>query len=116
MGHTAEEVVNHFSIYRAKQDAFAVNSHERAVAGIKSCKFKDEIVPYEIVERVVGDDGKIVEVKKTFDTDEGVRSGTTPEILAKLRPAFSTTGSVTAGNSSQMSDGARSEERRVGRE
>ena len=106
MGHTAEEVANKFSISRAEQDAFAAQSHERAEAAIKSGKFKDEIVPYEIVERVVGDDGKIVEVKKTFDTDEGVRSGTTPEILAKLRPAFSTTGSVTAGNSSQMSDGA----------
>src|SRR5690625_7579797 len=86
---------------RAEQDAVEAQSHERAEAAIKSGKFKDEIVPYEIVERVVGDDGKIVEVKKTFDTDEGVRSGTTPEILAKLRPAFSTTGSVTAGNSSQ---------------
>src|SRR5699024_7364019 len=106
MGHTAEEVANKFSISRADQDAFAVQSHERAEAAIKAGKFDDEIVPYEIVERVVGKDGKIVEVKKMFEMDEGVRAGTTPEVLAKLRPAFSVTGSVTAGNSSQMSDGA----------
>lgn len=106
MGHTAEEVANRFSISRADQDAFAAQSHERAEAAIKAGKFDDEIMPYEIVERVVGKDGKIVEVKKMFEMDEGVRAGTTPEILAKLRPAFSTTGSVTAGNSSQMSDGA----------
>src|SRR5699024_8435196 len=81
-------------------------SHKRAAAAIKAGKFNDEIVPYEIVERVVGKDGKIVEVKKMFEMDEGVREGTTPEILANLRPALSTTGSVTAGNSSQMSDGA----------
>src|SRR5699024_10439204 len=106
MGHTAEEVANKFSISRAEQDAFAAQSHERAEAAIKSGKFKDEIVPYEIVEGVVGDDGKIVEVKKTFDTDEGVRSGTTPEILAKLRPAFSRAGPGAAGNSEQRSDAA----------
>ena len=106
MGHTAEEVANKFSISRADQDAFAAESHKRAAAAIKAGKFNDEIVPYEIVERVVGKEGKIVEVKKMFEMDEGVREGTTPEILAKLRPAFSTTGSVTAGNSSQMSDGA----------
>src|SRR5690625_6279701 len=88
---------------RAEQDAVEAQSHERAEAAIKSGKFKDEIVPYEIVERVVGDDGKIVEVKKTFDKDEGVRSGTTPEILAKLRPAFYTTGSVTSCISFEMS-------------
>lgn len=105
MGHTAEEVAKRFSISRADQDAFAVESHKRAEAAIKAGKFNDEIVPYEIVERVVGNDGKIVEVKKMFEMDEGVRAGTTAEILGKLRPAFSTTGSVTAGNSSQMSDG-----------
>ncbi len=106
MGHTAEEVAKKFSISRADQDAFAAESHKRAAAAIKAGKFNDEIVPYEIVERLVGKDGKIVEVKKMFEMDEGVREGTTPEILANLRPAFSTTGSVTAGNSSQMSDGA----------
>src|SRR5699024_2849138 len=103
---TGEEVANRFSISRAVQDAFAAQSHERAESAIKSGNFKGEIVPYEIVERAVGDDGEHVEVQKTSDTDQGVRSGTTPEILAKLRPAFSTTGFVTAGNSSQMSDGA----------
>src|SRR5699024_10633158 len=104
MGHTVEELANKFSISKAEQHAFGAQNHERAEAAIKSGKFKDEIVPYEIVERVVGDDGKIVEDKKRFDTDEGVRSGTTPEILAKLRPEFSTTASETADNSSQMSD------------
>src|SRR5699024_1915677 len=106
MGHTAEEVANKFSISRAEQDAFAAQSHERAEAAIKSGKFQDEIVPLEMVERVGGDDGKIVEVKKTFDTYAGVRAVTTPEIRATLSPGVPTTGSVTASNSPQMSDGA----------
>lgn len=108
MGHTAEEVANRFSISREDQDAFAVQSHERAEKAINDGKFKDEIVPVEVTERVVGKDNKIEEHSSIFDTDEGVRPGTTEEVLAKLRPAFSTTGSVTAGNSSQMSDGAAS--------
>lgn len=108
MGHTAEEVANRFSISRADQDAFAVQSHERAEKAIKEGKFKDEIVPVKVTERVVGKDNKIEERTSIFDTDEGVRPGTTDEVLAKLRPAFSVTGSVTAGNSSQMSDGAAS--------
>src|SRR5699024_2451095 len=106
MGHTAEEVANKFSISRAKQDDIAAQSHERAKATIKSGNFKDVIHTYEIMERVLGVDEKIVEFIKTSKTEEGVRSETKPEILAKLRPSFSTTGSVTAGNSSQMSDGA----------
>lgn len=105
MGHTAEEVAKRFSISREDQDAFATESHRRAAAAIKAGKFIDEIVPYEVSERIVGKDGKIIEVKKMFEMDEGVREGTSPEVLAKLRPAFSTTGTVTAGNSSQMSDG-----------
>ncbi|MEW9675955.1 acetyl-CoA C-acetyltransferase [Lentibacillus sp. L22] len=106
MGHTAEEVANRFDISREDQDAFAVRSHERAAKAIQEGKFKEEIVPVEVTERVVGEDNKIEEKSFTFEMDEGVRPGTTMEILAKLRPAFHVKGSVTAGNSSQMSDGA----------
>lgn len=106
MGHTAEEVARRFSISREDQDTFAVQSHERAAKAIKEGKFKDEIVPVEITERVVGDKNKIKEKTFMFDTDEGVRAGTNIETLATLKPAFHIKGSVTAGNSSQMSDGA----------
>ncbi|MGJ9457524.1 acetyl-CoA C-acetyltransferase [Oceanobacillus sp. CF4.6] len=108
MGHTAEEVANRFEISRADQDAFAVQSHQRAAKAIESGKFNDEIVPVEVTERVVGKDNKIEEKSFQFEMDEGVRQGTTTEILAKLRPAFHIKGSVTAGNASQMSDGAAS--------
>ncbi|REJ10068.1 acetyl-CoA C-acetyltransferase [Halobacillus trueperi] len=106
MGHTAEEVANRFEISRADQDAFAVQSHERAARAIQEGKFEDEIVPVEVTNRELGKDNKIKESKTLFSMDEGVRAGTTPDVLGKLKPAFSTTGSVTAGNSSQMSDGA----------
>lgn len=106
MGHTAEEVANRFSISREDQDAFAVKSHERAAAAIQGEKFKDEIVPVEVTERVIGAKNKIEEKTFMFDTDEGVRPGTNMETLAKLKPAFHPKGSVTAGNSSQMSDAA----------
>ncbi|GAA0588926.1 acetyl-CoA C-acetyltransferase [Virgibacillus siamensis] len=108
MGYTAEEVANRFNISREDQDKFAAQSHERAAKAINEGKFKDEIVPVEVTERVVGAKNKIEEKKTTFEMDEGVREGTTPEILAKLRPAFHVKGSVTAGNASQMSDGAAS--------
>lgn len=108
MGHTAEEVANRYGISRADQDAFAVESHKRAEAAIKAGKFNDEIVPVEVVERFVGKNNKIEERTKMFEMDEGVRPGTTVEVLAKLRPAFNVKGSVTAGNASQMSDGAAS--------
>ncbi|MFC4023748.1 acetyl-CoA C-acetyltransferase [Oceanobacillus longus] len=108
MGHTAEEVANRFEISRADQDAFAVQSHQRAAKAIESGKFNDEIVPVEVTERVVGRNNKIEEKSFLFEMDEGVRQGTTTEILAKLRPAFHVKGSVTAGNASQMSDGAAS--------
>ncbi|WP_077327898.1 acetyl-CoA C-acetyltransferase [Virgibacillus siamensis] len=108
MGYTAEEVANRFNISRADQDAFAAQSHERAAIAIEEGKFKEEIVPVKVTERVIGPKNKIEEKTKLFEMDEGVRAGTTPEVLAKLRPAFSMTGSVTAGNSSQMSDGAAS--------
>ncbi|MFD2045127.1 acetyl-CoA C-acetyltransferase [Ornithinibacillus salinisoli] len=108
MGHTAEEVANRFQISREDQDAFAVQSHERAAKAIQEGKFKDEIVPVEVTERVIGKNNKVEEKTVIFDTDEGVRPGTSMEALAKLRPAFHVKGSVTAGNSSQMSDGAAS--------
>ncbi|WP_067727208.1 acetyl-CoA C-acetyltransferase [Oceanobacillus damuensis] len=108
MGHTAEEVANRFGISRADQDAFAVQSHQRAANAIENGKFKGEIVPVEVTERYVGKDNKIEEKSFLFEMDEGVRAGTTAEVLANLRPAFHVKGSVTAGNASQMSDGAAS--------
>ncbi|MGP4076669.1 acetyl-CoA C-acetyltransferase [Halobacillus sp. K22] len=108
MGHTAEEVARRFEISRDDQDAFAVQSHERAAKAIQEGKFNDEIVPVEVEDRVLGEDNKVIDSKKMVSMDEGVRPGTTKEVLAKLKPAFSVKGSVTAGNSSQMSDGAAS--------
>lgn len=108
MGHTAEEVANRFEISREDQDAFAAQSHERAAKAIKEGKFNDEIVRVEVTHRELGEGNKVKEKQLTFSMDEGVRPGTTTEVLSNLRPAFSTTGSVTAGNSSQMSDGAAS--------
>ncbi|GGD06853.1 acetyl-CoA C-acetyltransferase [Pontibacillus salipaludis] len=108
MGYTAEEVAKRFGISREEQDAFAVRSHERAARAIQEGKFEDEIVPVDVLQRFVGADNKQHEKQVTFSVDEGVRSGTSMEALAKLRPAFSIGGSVTAGNSSQMSDGAAS--------
>ena len=106
MGHTAEEVANRYGVSRADQDAFAVRSHELAEKAIKEGKFKDEIVPVEVIEYYVDENNKLQEKKRVFDTDEGVRPGTSVETLAKLRPAFNVKGSVTAGNASQTSDGA----------
>ena len=106
MGHTAEEVARRYEVSREEQDAFAVRSHELAEKAIKEGKFKDEIVPIEVTQHYVGKDNKPASRTFTFDTDEGVRSGTTVESLAKLRPAFNVKGSVTAGNASQTSDGA----------
>jgi len=106
MGHTAEEVANRFGISRADQDAFAAQSHKRAAKALKEGKFNEEIIPVELTERVIDANGKAVENTKRFEMDEGVRAGTDVEILSKLRPAFHVKGSVTAGNASQMSDGA----------
>ncbi|GGC81715.1 acetyl-CoA acetyltransferase [Thalassobacillus devorans] len=108
MGHTAEEVATRFDISREDQDAFAVESHRRAAAAIEAGRFEDEIVQVEVTERQLGADNKVKETTRLFTQDEGVRPGTTQEVLAKLKPAFSVTGTVTAGNSSQMSDGAAS--------
>ncbi|MGG0717337.1 acetyl-CoA C-acetyltransferase [Robertmurraya massiliosenegalensis] len=108
MGHTAEEVAKKYGITREDQDAFAVRSHQRAAKAIQEGKFVDEIVPVEVTNRYVDSKNKLVEKTFTFSQDEGVRPDSTVETLAKLRPAFSVTGSVTAGNSSQTSDGAAS--------
>ncbi len=102
MGITAENVAQRFEVSRADQDAFAVESHKRALAAITSGKFKGEIVPIDV--DVFMDDGSKKRV--TFDTDEGPRADTSLEGLAKLRPVFDAKGSVTAGNASQISDGA----------
>src|SRR5690625_3378892 len=107
MGHTAEEVAKRYGVSREDQDAFAVESHKRAAKAIKEGKFDDEIVPVEVVQRVEKGN-KIEERTITFEMDEGVREGTTVEVLSTLRPAFSVNGTVTAGNASQMSDGAAS--------
>jgi acetyl-CoA acyltransferase len=102
MGITAENVAQRFSVSRADQDAFAVQSHQRALAAIEGGKFKGEIAPIEV--DVFLDDGSKKRV--TFDTDEGPRKDTSLEGLSKLKPAFDAKGSVTAGNASQVSDGA----------
>lgn len=106
MGHTAEEVAKKYGISREDQDAFAVRSHQKAAKAIQEGKFVDEIVPVEVTQRTVGNDNKLVERTIQFSQDEGVRPDTNLQSLAKLRPAFSVTGSVTAGNASQTSDGA----------
>ena len=105
MGLTAEAVSKQFNISRAAQDQFSAKSHEKAAAAIAKGLFKSEIVPINVKEVYVEDD-KRKERDFIVDTDEGVRVGTTAEILGKLRPAFANNGSVTAGNSSQTSDGA----------
>ncbi|CAM3719949.1 acetyl-CoA C-acetyltransferase [Alicyclobacillus pomorum] len=106
MGHTAEQVASRFGISREDQDAFALRSHQRAAAAIEAGKFKDEIVPVPVKHTYIDDNNKPVHQEFVFDTDEGVRRDTSLEALAKLRPAFRVNGTVTAGNSSQTSDGA----------
>ncbi|HTT37957.1 MAG TPA: acetyl-CoA C-acyltransferase [Burkholderiales bacterium] len=107
MGITAEKVARQWKVSREAQDRFATESHRKALAGIESGEFKDEIAPYTIDEKVP--DLSVHEIKhqtRVAAVDEGPRPGTTPEVLAKLKPAFAADGSVTAGNSSQTSDGA----------
>jgi acetyl-CoA acyltransferase len=107
MGITAEKVAERWKVSREAQDAFAMQSHERAIAAIKNGDFNDEITPYKIDEHVP--DMTSREVKTTtrkLSQDEGPRADTSIVALAKLRPVFAQKGSVTAGNSSQMSDGA----------
>lgn len=106
MGHTAEEVARRFGITREAQDAFAASSHRKAAAAIAEGKFRDEIVPVNVTLAAADEQGKVRSKTFAFDTDEGVRPDTTPDVLAKLKPAFALGGSVTAGNASQTSDGA----------
>lgn len=108
MGHTAEQVAVKYGISREEQDAFAVRSHQRAAKALAAGNFADETVPVDVTLRSVGSNNKLQEETITFAQDEGVRAETTLDILGKLRPAFNVRGSVTAGNSSQMSDGAAS--------
>jgi len=106
MGLTAEAVAKEFNISREDQDAFAVESHARAAAAIDSGAFASGIAPITVNEVYLDGNEKRQERQHIIDTDEGVRRGTNPEALAKLRPVFAEGGSVTAGNSSQTSDGA----------
>ncbi|MHB1044199.1 MAG: acetyl-CoA C-acyltransferase [Eubacteriales bacterium] len=106
MGLTAENVAARYNVTREDQDLFSVESHEKAYRAIQEGRFKKEILPLEVEFTELGPDGRAHSKKSTFDTDEGVRPGTTMEILAKLKPAFHARGTVTAGNSSQTSDGA----------
>ncbi len=107
MGITAENVAKQWKVTREEQDAFAVASHQKAARAIAAGGFKDEILPYEI-DTALPDlaSGAIKHKKKIADTDEGPRADSSMESLAKLRTVFAARGSVTAGNSSQMSDGA----------
>ncbi|MFQ5695657.1 MAG: acetyl-CoA C-acyltransferase [Terriglobia bacterium] len=105
MGLTAENLARKYEISRQEQDAFSLASHQKALAAIDAGRFKDETVPVEVVYRTLTN-GKPQEEKLTFATDEGPRRDTSAEALAALKPAFHAKGSVTAGNSSQTSDGA----------
>ncbi|KRP01820.1 MAG: acetyl-CoA acetyltransferase [Polaribacter sp. BACL8 MAG-120619-bin41] len=106
MGLTAEAVANEFNISREDQDAFAFSSHEKALKAQAEGKFKDQIVPINIEETFLDESGKKSIRSYTVTQDEGPRKGTNVGALSKLRPVFAANGSVTAGNSSQMSDGA----------
>ncbi|KZE34956.1 acetyl-CoA C-acyltransferase [Crenobacter luteus] len=107
MGLTAEKVAQQWGVSREDQDAFAVESHRRALAAIESGAFKAEISPLDVTYRVPNlATGEVEHVRKTLTTDEGPRADTSLEGLARLKPVFDAKGSVTAGNSSQMSDGA----------
>jgi acetyl-CoA acyltransferase len=106
MGITAENVAQQWKVSREDQDAFALESNRRAVAAISAGKFVAEIAPYTARLHLPGEDGTVRIVEKVIDTDEGPRADSTIEKLAKLKPVFAAKGSVTAGNSSQMSDGA----------
>jgi acetyl-CoA acyltransferase len=106
MGLTAENLARKYHITRERQDEFALRSHQRAVAAIAEGRFKDEIVPLEVVEVSPNGKDKPQTRQIRFDTDEGPRGDTSIHALAKLKPAFHARGTVTAGNASQTSDGA----------
>ena len=106
MGNTAEAVAQEYKVSREDQDEFAYNSHMKALKALDENRFQDQIVPIEVEETYVDASGKKANKKFTVSKDEGPRRGTSLEALAKLRPVFAANGSVTAGNSSQTSDGA----------
>ena len=111
MGLTAERVAKHYGITREQMDQFAIESHRKALAAIAAGRFEDEIVPVPVTNTVIDAKGKagaakVRAVESVFKVDEGPRADTSLEALAKLKPAFHASGTVTAGNSSQMSDGA----------
>ena len=106
MGLTAEALAKEYSVSRAEQDAFSFSSHQKALQAIQQGYFKQGIVPITVKEIYLDENGKKKERSFVVDTDEGVRADTSLESLASLKPAFAVNGSVTAGNSSQTSDGA----------
>jgi len=106
MGNTAEAVANQFNISREDQDKFAYQSHMKALKALSENRFQDQIVPISVNQTYLDENGKKATKSYTVTKDEGPRKGTSIEALAKLRPVFAAGGSVTAGNSSQMSDGA----------
>ncbi len=106
MGLTAENVAEKFGISREDQDRFALNSHQKAAKAIKEGKLKEEVIPIPAKVREVKEDGAVAVKEVVFDTDEGVRFDVSLEGLAALKPIFKARGTVTAGNSSQTSDGA----------
>jgi acetyl-CoA acyltransferase len=106
MGITAEKVAAQYKITREQQDEFAVASNIKAAEAQKSGKFKDEIIPIEGIRPVKDSQGRVAYEKFIFDEDEGIRANSSMESVGKLKPAFRINGTVTAGNSSQMSDGA----------
>ena len=106
MGLTAENLARKYNITRQRQDEFALRSHQRALAAITEGRFKEEIVPIEVVEVNRNGKGQPQTRQIRFDTDEGPRADTSLDALAKLKPAFHHHGTVTAGNASQTSDGA----------
>jgi len=106
MGLTAEAVANEFKVTREEQDEFAFHSHQKAIKAIAEGKFNSQIVPIDIEYSYLNEKEKIEKKTSLFSVDEGPRKETSVEALAKLKPVFANGGSVTAGNSSQMSDGA----------
>jgi acetyl-CoA acyltransferase len=106
MGLTAEAVAKEYNISRDEQDVFSYQSHQKAISAIKGGRFKDQIVPVNVVETYVDESGKKKQREFLVDTDEGPRADTSIDALGKLKPVFNAKGVVTAGNSSQTSDGA----------
>ncbi len=106
MGYTAEAVAKEYNISREEQDKFAFGSHQKALKAIQEGRFADQIVPIKVDSTTLGPDEKPVTTTKEFKVDEGPRADTSLEGLTRLKPVFANGGTVTAGNSSQMSDGA----------